>query len=70
MGSAHTNDEEADGPAGAVLGYVVPKRRFTRWAAWYALLYLCLPLVVLGVLIDALLSVVFTGLLGRCYALF
>ena len=69
MGSARAGDEEADGPAGAVLGYVVPKRRFTRWAAWYAFLYLCLPVLVLGTLLDALLYLV-TPVLGRCYALF
>jgi len=53
-----------------VLGQVVPKRRFTRWAAYYFLLYVCLPVLVLGVLADALLYVVFTALFDRCYALF
>ena len=53
MGSARAGDEEADGPAGAVLGHVIPKRRFTRWAAWYAFVYLVLPVVALGALVDA-----------------
>jgi hypothetical protein len=61
--------ENKNGPAG-VQGQVVPKRRFTRWAAWYFVLYFCLPVLALGLLVDALLYVVFTGLFDRCYALF
>ena len=53
-----------------VRGHVIRKRRFTRWAAWYFLLYVCLPVLVLGVLLDALLYLVFTAFFGRCYALF
>lgn len=65
-------EEERDGemPNEGVLGHVIPKRRFTRWAAWYFLLYVCLPVLALGALVDALLYFVFTMLLGRCYALF
>ncbi|HMA14414.1 MAG: hypothetical protein ACM35H_09065 [Bacteroidota bacterium] len=48
---------------------MIPKRRFTRWAAWYAFVYLCLPVLALGALLDALLYL-FTPVLGRCYALF
>lgn len=54
----------------SVQGQVIPKRRFTRWAAWYFGLYVCLPVLALGLLVDVLLYVVFTGLFGRCYALF
>jgi len=61
--------ESKIGPAG-VQGQVIPKRRFTRWAAWYFLLYFCLPVLALSLLVDALLYVVFTGLFDRCYALF
>ena len=61
--------ENKNGPAG-VQGQVVSKRRFTRWAAWYFVLYFCLPVLALGLLVDALLYVVFTGLFDRCYALF
>lgn len=57
------------GPA-EVQGQVIPKRRFTRWAAWYFLLYFCLPVLALGLLFDLLLYAVFAGLFGRCYALF
>lgn len=69
MEHAKAEGEDAEGPAGAVLGHVVPKRRFTRWAAWYAVLYLCLPLLALGALIDALLYVA-APILGHCFALF
>ncbi len=63
--------ERDEGAAKAsVLGHVIPKRRFTCWAAWYFAIYLCLPLLALGALVDLLLYVVFTALLGRCYALF
>lgn len=60
---------EGDGKT-AVLGHVIPRRRFTRWAVYYFLLYFCLPVLLLGLLIDVLLYTVFTGLFGRCYALF
>lgn len=56
--------------AAEIQGQIIPKRRFTRWAAYYFLLYFCLPVLALGLLVDALLYVVFTGLFGRCYALF
>jgi len=67
------NDVSGNGAAGndaAVMGYVIPKRRFTRWALYYFLLYFCVPVLVLGVLVDALLYAVFSGLFGRCYAFF
>ena len=54
----------------AVQGQVIPKRRFTRWALYYFLLYFCLPVLALGALVNALLYLVFTGIFGRCYALF
>lgn len=63
-------ENETDGRDGAVMGHVIPKRRFTRWAFYYFLLYVCLPVLALGFLADVLLYVVFTGLFGRCYALF
>ncbi|WP_340115948.1 hypothetical protein [Pelagibius sp. 7325] len=58
-------------PEGAtVLGHVIPKRRFTRWAAYYFVLYFCLPVLAVGIVVDLLLYAVFTGLFDRCYALF
>jgi len=70
MESARGGDDEAESLGAAVLGHVVPKRRFTRWAAWYFVVYLCLPALALATLVDALLYLVFTTLFGRCYALF
>ena len=65
-----TGEQDDDVPQGGVRGRVIRKRRFTRWAAWYFVLYVCLPVLALGVLVDTLLYVVFSGLFGRCYALF
>lgn len=62
-------EQDVDAAKGAVLGHVIPGRRFTRWAAWYFLIWFCLPVLALGALIDALLYLVFTVLLSRCYAL-
>jgi hypothetical protein len=56
--------------ADSILGHVIPKRRFTRWAVYYFLMYFCLPVLALGALVDALLYLVFTGIFGRCYAIF
>lgn len=56
--------------AAEIQGQFIPKRRFTRWAAYYFVIYFCLPVLALGLLVDALLYVVFTGLFDRCYALF
>ena len=49
---------------------MIPKRRFTRWAAYYFVLYFCLPVLAIGIVVDLLLYAVFSGLFGRCYALF
>lgn len=62
--------QDRDDEDGAVLGHVIPRRRLTRWAYYYVLLYLCLPVLLLGLLTDVLLYAVFTGLFGRCFALF
>lgn len=56
--------------ASRVRGQVIPRRRFTRWAAYYFVLYFCLPVLGLGLLVDALLYLIFTALVGNCYALF
>lgn len=64
------NKDTEDSSDAAVLGHVIPKRRFTRWAVYYFLLYFCLPVLAVGLLVDVLLYTVFTGLFGRCYALF
>src|SRR3546814_332042 len=63
-------EKGADGARGAVLGQVIPKRRFTRWAAWYFLVWFCLPVLALGAAVDALLYLVFTALLGHTTAIF
>lgn len=49
-------------------GIVVPRRRFTRWAAIYFLGYFCLPLLALCFLVDLALYFLFTEVFGTCYA--
>lgn len=61
--------QHSDGPR-SILGHTIPKRRFTRWAVYYFLLYFCLPVLALGLAVDLLLYFVFSGIFGRCYALF
>ena len=64
------SDDDATPHGEAILGHVIPKRRFTRWAVYYFFLYFCLPVLALGLLVDLLLYTVFAGLFGRCYAIF
>ncbi len=62
--------DDADSHPDSVLGHVIPRRRFTRWALYYVLLYLCLPLLALGLITDLVLYTLFNALFGKCYALF
>lgn len=55
---------------GEVRGLHIPKRRFTRWAVYYFLLYLCLPVLGIALAVDAVLYVVFSRFFDSCYALF
>jgi hypothetical protein len=60
--------EQAVNSPESVRSRVVPRRRFTRWAAYYVLLYLGLPLLLLGLLVDAASYLVSTQIFGRCFA--
>jgi len=51
----------------SVGGHHLPSPRPTRWAAYYVILYLGLPLVVVPLLADILLYFLFARLLDRCY---
>ncbi len=53
-----------------VMGLHLPPPRPTRWALYYALRYLALPLLGLLALADVLLYLLFTYALGRCYGVF
>lgn len=52
-----------------IRGVEVPRRRFTRWAALYFLLNLCLPVLGLAFLLDAALYLLFDRVFGACYGL-
>lgn len=54
----------------AIRGYRIPKRRFTRWALYYFLLYVVLPVLAVSLLFDAVLYFVFTRFTDHCWALF
>ena len=41
-----------------VRGYRVPSRRFTVWALYYCLVYFVLPVLVIGLALDVLLSLI------------
>jgi len=51
-----------------IRGIDVPRRRFTRWAALYFLLYVCLPVLGIALLLDAALYFLFARVFGSCYA--
>ncbi len=53
-----------------IRGHRIPKRRFTRWALYYFILYVVLPVLSVSLLADALLYFLFTRFSDRCYALF
>lgn len=54
----------------AINGHVLPPPRPTKWAVWYALLYLGVPFLLFLALADFVLWLLFTKLLGRCYGIF
>ena len=62
-------DEAQSQDAATVRGHHIPKRRFTRWALYYVLLYVCLPALLAAAAVDAVLYLVFTRFFDRCYAL-
>ena len=52
-----------------IRGHSAPAPRLTRWGVLAILVYLGLPLLAALVLVDLLLYLAFTRLLGRCYGL-
>lgn len=52
-----------------VRGHDLPPPRPTRWAVLYALLYLGLPLLGALALLDIVLYLLVTVVLGRCYGI-
>ena len=56
-------------PPSPVRGLVAPAPRLTVWGALAILIRLGLPLLGLLALLDLMLYLVFTHVLGRCYGL-
>lgn len=50
-------------------GHVIPPRHFTGWAALYFVLFVCVPLLGAGLLLDVALYTVFRDLFDACYAI-
>jgi hypothetical protein len=49
-----------------VRGFVVPRRRFTIWAAVYFLVFVCLPILAVAFAIDSLLYMAVDKSFGTC----
>ena len=49
------------------MGREISRRRFTFWAAFYFVVFICVPLLALGAALDALLFVVLEAAFGICY---
>ena len=67
---AQQSSESPAGEGRAVRGQHIPKRRFTRWALYYFLLYVILPVLATSLALDAVLYFITTRFFDRCYALF
>jgi hypothetical protein len=52
-----------------VRGHRLPRRRFTGWAAVYFLAFVALPVLALGLALDALFYAL-SARAGSCYAIF
>lgn len=49
-------------------GIVVPRRRFTGWAAFYFAAYVGLPVLAAAALLDTAMYFLFAHLFDSCYA--
>jgi hypothetical protein len=49
-----------------VRGFMVPRRRFTVWAAVYFLVFVCLPVLGIAFAVDTLLYVAVDKSFGTC----
>ena len=52
-----------------ILGKHIPAPRFTLWAVLYFLLYIALPVLAIGFLLDAILFFGFARFFDSCYAI-
>ena len=67
---AQQSSDSQAGNGAKVRGQHIPKRRFTRWALYYFLLYVVLPVLAVSLVLDAVLYLVMTRFFDRCYAFF
>lgn len=57
-------------PPSTVHGHSIPSPRLTGWGVLAIVTWLGLPLLAVLLLLDVLLYLVFTRVLGRCYGVF
>ena len=52
-----------------IRGKTIPAPRFTAWAAWFFALYIALPVLAVGLILDLVLLFVFDHFFDSCYAI-
>lgn len=52
-----------------IAGVRLPRRQFTGWAAFYFIVFVCVPVLGLAFLLDVLFYLIFTRLFDSCYGL-
>lgn len=50
-------------------GVILPRRRFTGWAALYFVVFVCVPFLGIALLLDVIFYLIFTRLFDSCYGL-
>lgn len=53
-----------------VRGVTLPRRSFTGWAAIYTLLFVALPVTLVGLALDAAFYLLFADMFDSCFALY
>jgi hypothetical protein len=52
-----------------VAGVLIPRRRFTIWAAVYFVVLFCLPVLLVALVLDVIFYVIFQQYFDACYGL-
>jgi len=52
-----------------VAGIHIPRRCFTKWAALYFVMFVCLPVLVMAFILDVIFYEIFRHFFDACYGL-
>ena len=52
-----------------IMGFDIPRRRFTRWAAVYFVTFFCIPLLAVCGVLDLVLGVALRAAFDICYGI-